>query len=292
MVVVRNLGNKSQALFSDDYAQWRPITSLPYIYEITAAGNAFIALGVLPPSERVSIFVTTDDGISWTKAFEPPPDCGMSSFASDSPSVYLRCTPGAEIVASHDNGTTWNVLPLPALNQLPPKKTGAATYMVASKGRLLISRPIAFYGGYPGVSSEIDVLMLSIDGGQSWSAVGPAGYAIEDLQGRESRFCAEGRSDAPNDKAHMFMSNDAGMNWSEISLPAPNGRIFLTSSNGLGFVNRRITGFGSEELVPSIFESIDGGHSWQRTGINGELFSVSPLVFTDKAGLFSLDVSE
>jgi photosystem II stability/assembly factor-like uncharacterized protein len=204
--------------------------------------RAGIAFGD-PVGGGLAVVVTTDGGQNWRRVPDtalPPPLPGEAGFAASGTAV-TTAGPGsawigtgggatARVYATHDRGATWSVADTP----LPARATAGIFGIGFRDGR----NGIAVGGDYQQPTADAPNVLVSADGGATWSLAGatrPAGvrYGVTVVPGTTvvmavgpsgSGFSRDfGRSWTPIDTVHVntvfFTSPESG--WAA----GPDGRI-------------------------------------------------------------------
>jgi len=132
--------------------------------------------------------------------------------------------------------------------------------------------------GHPDLRTDLPPLLgliESTDQGRSWEPISLLGEAdFHVLRSAGERVYGY---DASNDR--LLASQDAGRNWNERERPAPLVDLAVDPADSL-----HVVAAGASDLVQGLYESVDGGKSWERIGD-----PVGYLMWPDSDQLFLVD---
>ena len=126
-------------------------------------------------------------------------------------------------------------------------------FTVVGKNRFLGS-------GHPDLREDLPPLLgliESTDDGRSWESISLLGESdFHVLRSAGERVYGY---DASNDR--LLVSEDAGRTWEEVERPAPLVDLAADPTDG-----RHVVAAGASDLSQGLYESRDGGESWERIG--------------------------
>lgn len=132
--------------------------------------------------------------------------------------------------------------------------------------------------GHPDLRTDLPPLLgliESTDEGRSWEPISLLGEAdFHVLRSAGERVYGY---DASNDR--LLASQDAGRSWSELERPAPLVDLAVDPADSL-----HVVAAGASDLAQGLYESGDGGQSWERIGD-----PVGYLAWPDSDQLFLVD---
>lgn len=126
-------------------------------------------------------------------------------------------------------------------------------FTIVGEGRFLGS-------GHPDLREDLPPLLgliESTDEGRSWESISLLGDAdFHVLRAAGERVYGY---DSSNDR--LMVSEDAGRTWGEVERPAPLVDLAADPTDG-----RHVVAAGASDLSQGLYESRDGGQSWERIG--------------------------
>lgn len=191
--------------------------------------------------------------------------------------VVWALVAGSLLFRSSDSGANFDQRPLPPQQVMPKPEISFADGL---NGWLAT-------GGSPEgqCNGAGDGIWRTTDAGATWQKVASVDYPQQAGNGIGYSQCKEGLSfvDAthgflaawdPNHRPTIYRTSDAGLTWAPSTLPDPPG--FVTQGGGFALRAGLVRRFGGLLLVPAwgrqdgdagdrtyVFESSDGGRSWQ-----------------------------
>ncbi|MFM6988689.1 MAG: WD40/YVTN/BNR-like repeat-containing protein [Arenimonas sp.] len=244
---------------SDSEIQPKAAHSL--LLDIAATGDGFVTVG-----ERGHVLVSAD-GRTWTQA-KVPTRSTLTSVSAQGASIWAAGHDGV-IIHSADGGKTWQrqrVQPWSADSQEPTNGSPIldTLFLSASEGYAV--------GAY-------SLLLKTVDGGASWTALSVAGEAaaapvatasdsgvfddsmLELAAESDPHLNAIARTDAGmllvmGERGAGFRSADGGASWSKIRLPYEGSMFGLLALGG-----EKVLAYG---LRGNVYESDDAGGRWRK----------------------------
>lgn len=244
-------GSFMMLLMSVANAQWIQ-TKGPYCGSIGSL--AVNSEGDLFAGTDVGVFVSTNNGTSWTTA---DPGFRVLSLASDGDSVFAGTDNGVYI--SCDKGASWTL-----------GKDGLENSTISS---LVLSKGNLFAGANNGV-------FLSTDKGKSWTAV-DSGLPENPMMVNDVAVDDNGDVFAALSSKGVFRSIDNGKSWTAVNsgLTNTNVKSLLVRGNKI-FAGTAGTG---------IFLSTDRGESWTlvNSGLPSTLWGIYSFAVNDVGNIFA-----
>lgn len=231
------------------------------LLDIAGTGDGFVAVG-----ERGHVLVSAD-GKTWTQA-KVPTRSTLTSVSAQGASIWAAGHDGV-IIHSADGGKTWQrqrVQPWSADSREPTNGSPIldTLFLSANEGYAV--------GAY-------SLLLKTVDGGASWTALSVAGEAavapvatasdsgvfddsmLELAAESDPHLNAIARTDAGmllvmGERGAGFRSADGGASWSKIRLPYEGSMFGLLALGG-----EKVLAYG---LRGNVYESDDAGGSWRK----------------------------
>jgi photosystem II stability/assembly factor-like uncharacterized protein len=304
---------------SDNGRTWQAVLRFPGVYGGTqifgndgfvwsidmAARNCTSANPCSPPSQALTLYRTTDGGVSWNAL--PPTTFPVEDVFfvdashgwADSASPVQR---SEALYATVDGGVTWSLVgPLPTASPMG-YVYGVGNYRVtfsrSSNGSLR--------GWYVGATQ----LFTSTDEGRSWHPVAfevPATAAgwivtpqqpeIEDPAGVVAIAYRDpkGPDNATSNRIYLYSSRDGGATWGN-PRPAPEGfapvgdilSTAILDPQHVWLTSQSQTGGDNVQAGPAVARTSNGGISWQVASKTPRILSMT---FLDPIRGYALDVS-
>ena len=161
------------------------------------------------------------------------------------PGVVIAGTSSGRLFRSLNGGETWDPMPFP-----PDLQASLQTFLIHPQ------TPNLYFAGIAGASPEAPGLLVSADGGESWS---PATA----FRGKPVRALACFRGDSgvivAGTDIGVFRSNDGGNVWEPIS-PAENHELRPVMSVAFDPKDRNVIYAGTPHLP---WKTTDGGKTWE-----------------------------
>jgi photosystem II stability/assembly factor-like uncharacterized protein len=209
-------------------AQWQPTTGI-YGGDVfcSVASNANIFIGT-----RQGIYLSVNNGASWTFASNGLPTVEVFSLATDGNNIYAG-TRNKGLFLSTNNGQSWA-----AINAGINDST--INTIAVGAGKL-------FVGTYSGI-------YVSTNNGINWTRITavPSGIIKSIITDGSNVFAANANG--------LYKSTDNGNTWNfKQVLPTANGYVYFLASSG----NKIVAGTGD-----GVFLSKDKGQTWASMGLN------------------------
>jgi photosystem II stability/assembly factor-like uncharacterized protein len=304
---------------SDNGRTWQAVLRFPgvyggaqifgndgFVWSIDMAGrNCTSANQCSPPSQALTLYRTTDGGVSWnalpptTFPVEDVYFVDASHGWADSASPVQR---SEALYATADGGVTWSLVgPLPTASPI------GYVYGVGNY-RVTFSRSSngSVRGWYVGATQ----LFTSTDGGRSWHPVAfevpatvagwivtPQQPAIEDPAGVVAIAYRDpkGPDNATSNRIYLYSSRDGGATWGNPH-PAPEGfapvgdilSTAILDPRHVWLTSQSQTGGDNVQAGPAVARTSNGGISWQVASRTPRILSMT---FLDPIRGYALDVS-
>lgn len=211
-------------------------------------GNVLAACtGFLSPGR---IYVSTDSGVTWPQSSAPLKYWTSITCSAAGHKLMATATNG-DVYISEDTGETW----LPS----------------GSPAQIWVSSAMSADGSQLALVSTNGILCISSDGGNTWTTNNPGNSSQPLAKGGEPAL--KNANGAPNtnwqavacsaDKSRLvavvnggpiYLSTDAGTNWTASTAPSAGWKLVACSANGSAMIAATTNG--------PIYTSIDFGTSW------------------------------
>lgn len=227
---------------TDGGATWIPVTINTNFDPVRLVAFNGSGGGVL--FGTASAFVTSDNGVTWTRV--PFSGAVLTSAAYASSDVVVAVAMGGVIRRSVDGGQTWASIPAPTIDSLHGVAFQSPTVGIAVGARRTIIR--------------------TVDGGANWSTIVPSDIAniLSPLEGVAIR--PDGLAVAVGGPGVTVRSADAGLTWT--AMPS----LMAVYWTGVAFADERYgVVVGRTSLSAAIARTQDGGRTW--TPVNTDVAS-------------------
>lgn len=216
------------------YAQW---TQTPGLVSdrITAFGVS--GTDLFAGTERAQIFLSTNNGSSWSGANGNFTWAPVSAFAVTGGYIIASADSGGGMYRSSDNGKTWEF---------------AGTGLTSTRVSSLALKGTTLFAGTKGGG-----VFLSNDNGSNWT---PVNHGLTNRQVRSIAVLGDNVF-AGTYESGIFVSSDNGANWSQVNTGLTNTRILSLLARGTDLFAGTFGG--------GVFRSEDNGSHW--TQINSGL---------------------
>lgn len=215
-----------------------PLASSSLVLDVTAAGDALIAVG-----DRGFILRSTDQGLSWSQVASPS-RVMLTAVAMASPTVGFAVGHDTTILKTTDAGQSWS--------QIASDPQLESPFFDLS----FVSPEKGFVVGAYGLIHE------TIDGGQSWRE-----RKISDDEPHLYGIAHRGRYVfTAGEAGALFFSGDNGGTWTQLAASPYDGSYF-------GILALKDGGLLLHGLRGNLFRSDDAGESWTKidTGTQASL---------------------
>lgn len=166
---------------------------------------------------------------------------GITAVASSADGCRLAASSGSNVVSSTDCGLTWSSV-----------DTTQPVYDLVSSGDGMVL--VASFGDPAALGASLFGVLLSVDGGASWSAPMPASLYGTARHYRRAAVSRSGDHIVIADGTTIYKSSDRGQNWSATAAPGVEWISMAVSDNG-----QKIVAVGDGTPV---WMSTDGGANW------------------------------
>ena len=215
------------------------------------------------------VYRSADRGETWTDISSSISDtgadqkdiCGLAHFGNIFYGVGWWGGTQARFYKSLDAGITW------ATSYLD---TGLASGLVDISFLSATNGFITGYHAYNGTMRE-SIVLHTLDGGNTWTKVFSdtiIGGRIWKIQFIDSMFGVGSIEPMYPDSVAMIKTTDGGYTWQLIKVGQINAWTYGWGTQGVGFLNRQKGWLGG--YYNGMFETNDGGLTWDTLGINEE----------------------
>lgn len=246
---------------------------------------------------------TVDGGATW-QPFNTPSDGLRELTFVDANNGFALSAQNNVLLSSADGGMTWRQYPLSML-----ANSYISKFKVLSKSLLLIKdwsgkvfqsvdggiswrdnladtgyqsdvTGIWFFNAQEGLAIRSDgSASRTVDGGQSWVTQVSQNQSSS---WRRLQFFASGSGWAISDAGTIYRSTDKGKTWSSPVLQSSASMYGVTDFHFIDEKNGwAVTGSPSNAQA-SIFQSVDGGLSWQAVANTGDISGLNAIRFSDR----------
>ena len=226
-----------------------------YTTGLASSPNGDVLAAVTGYRTPGKIYVSTDSGATWPETTAPLLCWTSIACSANGRKLVATATSGA-VYISTDTGQTWTTRSVPA--------------------KYWISISMSADGGQLAMASTNGLLCVSTDGGDSWTTNNPNSSNL--TQSQSQRVVPKIGNSAPNtnwqavacsaDKSRLvavvnggpvYLSMDAGTNWTASSAPTANWKAVACSADGMTIIAAVNNG--------PIYTSTDAGASWVSNSI-------------------------
>ena len=236
------------------YAQWKQTTNAytnglfgPYIYSLFVNPNTSGGANLFIDTPVSGIFLSTNNGASWTESVSPELNSYVNSFSVIGSNLFAGSS-GNGVFISTNEGTSWTTI-----------NSGLNGYDLFVKSLAVIGTNL-FVG-------TIDGVFLSSNNGASWIGVN-SGLLFPSINSFAVSPNGIGGTNlfAGSDIGGVYLSTDNGANWRAVNYGFPS----LHSIDITSFAVR-LNGLGGADLfagtTEGIYLSTNNGTSWTDSGL-------------------------
>jgi photosystem II stability/assembly factor-like uncharacterized protein len=216
-------------------------TNFTDAFEVAIAGNnSLIAISEFS-SLDARVFLSTDDGISWTPKPEVSSGRGMTAVGTEMNNVFVGNN--GSLYSSTDNGQNWMELNIDPISYFVYAITSLSSYV--------------FIAGYE--SGGASSIMRSSDNGSTWKIVSnnfPANFEVKTFHIVGKAIFAANNG--------VFVSTNTGDSWKEIDDGLPQSPVYALTDDGtylfattnFGVYRRLLSDFGVSAVKEVAFSEI------------------------------------